>query len=147
MKIYVENKPHSFYRVRLSSPDRDEFFAAIESLKNSIAPQYREFEPQARVWVISSACALYAWLDAVEMEYDAEVVWLDPMHADQNAPKSEPPKMIDAYKTLCLTPDAPPELVRVAYKCLAQLHHPDKASGDELRMKRINLAFESLRAA
>jgi DnaJ-domain-containing protein 1 len=138
------------YRLKISSPDRDAFFSAIESLKNYIAPYHREYDGAARQWVIDGAADFYSWLDIAEADYAAEVIWGSEKRQQrqhQSTPKSEPPKMIDAYKTLCLTPDAPPELVRVAYRCLAQIHHPDKASGDELKMKRINLAFESLRAA
>lgn len=56
-------------------------------------------------------------------------------------PASAPPA--DPYAVLHLLPTAPAELVRAAYRVMAQLHHPDKG-GDDLTMKRINNAFEAL---
>jgi hypothetical protein len=149
MKIYISSERGGGHRLRFSSPDRDVFFAIVDSLKNFFPASLREYDGQTRQWIISADADLYSWLDAVEVDYDAEVIWGDErkQSGQRSAPASELPKMLDAYQTLCLTPDAPPELVKVAYRCLAQLHHPDKASGDELRMKRLNLAFEKLKAA
>lgn len=49
-----------------------------------------------------------------------------------------------AEATLFCLPDAPPEVLRAAFKALARLHHPD-VGGSEESMKRINAAMEELR--
>ncbi|HEX8804473.1 MAG TPA: RDD family protein [Acidimicrobiales bacterium] len=49
------------------------------------------------------------------------------------------------YDTLGVARGAPPEVVRAAFLALAKIYHPDGASPDEERMKRINLAWETLR--
>jgi hypothetical protein len=50
----------------------------------------------------------------------------------------------DHYEVLGVTPDAPEEVIRAAYKALAAKHHPDRNPGNadaELRLKRVNAAF------
>jgi len=51
-----------------------------------------------------------------------------------------------AYKTLCVTPQAPPELVEGAYRILARLNHPDRG-GDTQAMVALNAAVATIRAA
>lgn len=54
------------------------------------------------------------------------------------------------YDVLHLTRDAPPELVRAAYRALSQSHHPDKRPADAEAaeaMARINRAYAVLRSA
>ncbi|MGI8656845.1 MAG: J domain-containing protein [Pyrinomonadaceae bacterium] len=138
---------YGIYEVKISSPDRDEFFEAIDVLKNRIPPHYRVFDGDSRQWLINGIASgyLHGWLEAMEDEYDAEAVWDGEKREHANAPKSEPPKMIDAYKTLCVVPDAPPEVVKAAYRALAQLNPPDKG-GDTEAMQRINEAYRKLAA-
>ncbi len=50
---------------------------------------------------------------------------------------------VEAYTTLHLLPDAPVELIKAAYRCLAKLNHPDRG-GDEKAMQRINEAYAVL---
>jgi curved DNA-binding protein CbpA len=45
---------------------------------------------------------------------------------------------------LHLLPTAPPELIKVAFYCLAKLYHPDRG-GDLARMQAVNSAWEKLR--
>lgn len=52
--------------------------------------------------------------------------------------------LASAYGVLHLLPSAPPELVTVAYRTLAQLHHPDRG-GDAAVMVRLNQAVAILR--
>jgi DnaJ-class molecular chaperone len=40
-----------------------------------------------------------------------------------------------------LLPNAPPEVIKAAYKALAKIYHPD-ARGDSEKMIAINRAFE-----
>ena len=51
------------------------------------------------------------------------------------------------YESLKVTPDAPPEVIRAAYRSLSQKHHPDKNSGNPEAarvMARLNLAYSVL---
>jgi len=49
----------------------------------------------------------------------------------------------DHYATLGVSPDAPPEVIRAAYKVLAQKHHPDRNTAKEAEAitSRINEAY------
>lgn len=49
----------------------------------------------------------------------------------------------DPYRELFLHKQAPDEVVRAAYRALAQLNHPDRGGSNE-RMKAINAAYESI---
>lgn len=51
------------------------------------------------------------------------------------------------YEVLQLSPRASNEVIRAAYRCLAQYHHPDKNAGAEVaneRLAQINLAYAIL---
>ncbi|MQA37553.1 TonB family protein [Rugamonas aquatica] len=51
------------------------------------------------------------------------------------------------YECLNVTRDAPPEVIRAAYRSLSQKHHPDKNVGDEAAvqmMARLNTAYSVL---
>jgi hypothetical protein len=55
--------------------------------------------------------------------------------------------MIDYYATLGVTPEAPPEVIKAAYRALAQKHHPDLNGSDRAaneKTARINDAFRVL---
>ncbi len=47
------------------------------------------------------------------------------------------------YSTLFLTSDAPPEVIRAAYKALSFLHHPDRG-GDMIKMQELNAAMQKI---
>jgi curved DNA-binding protein CbpA len=51
----------------------------------------------------------------------------------------------DPYAVLQVAPSAEPEVVRAAYRALAQKHHPDVAGGSEATMTAINNAWAVLR--
>lgn len=51
------------------------------------------------------------------------------------------------YETLEVSPRACPQVIRAAYRCLAQCNHPDKHAGSEAaiaRLAQINLAYTVL---
>lgn len=50
----------------------------------------------------------------------------------------------DIYKTLYVTSDAPMEIIKYAYKILANIYHPDKG-GDLTKMTAINLAYNQIK--
>ncbi len=48
------------------------------------------------------------------------------------------------YEVLEVSPNASSAVIRAAYRCLVQIHHPDKNAGDsaaEARLYRINQAY------
>ncbi len=56
-------------------------------------------------------------------------------------------KIKNHYDTLKLARDAPPEVIRAAYRSLSQKYHPDKNQGDidaEKIMQSINIAYQTL---
>jgi len=56
-------------------------------------------------------------------------------------------KLHSHYESLNVTRDAPPEVIRAAYRSLSQKHHPDKNSGNhhaEQMMARLNAAYTVL---
>lgn len=67
----------------------------------------------------------------------------DPLRAWWRDPN--PNRRRSDHKTLFVTADAPPEVVKAAYRALMQLHHPDQG-GDEVTAKRINNAYDRIKA-
>ena len=49
----------------------------------------------------------------------------------------------DPFALLHLRETAPPELIHAAYRCLAKIHHPDKA-GDPAIMRQLTEAHDAL---
>ena len=148
--IYIA-KTYSGFHVKLKSDDPQVFRECIDTLKSSIAPGQREYNPTTREWFVDEDAAdrLRRWLDYCRANLYAVVEWFDGEYQDpereRTPPKRARPKPVDPYQTLHLLPSAPTELVKVAYRCLAQIHHPDHG-GDEEQMKRLNAAFKILAA-
>ncbi|PIT74111.1 J domain-containing protein [Limnohabitans sp. G3-2] len=57
-------------------------------------------------------------------------------------------KALDPYAELGVTPQAEPEVIRAAFRALAQRYHPDRQTGASAlwaaKMARINQAYEVL---
>ncbi len=139
------------YTIKLRSDDRYGFTSAIEALKNYIDPSCRNYDPQTKAWHVDGMASAYAhdWLDYCRATLGAEVTWFGATRTEKK--QSPPPKKVrlvphvECYSTLYLVPGCPPELVKAAYRCLAQIHHPDKG-GDTEAMQRINEAYRRLAA-
>jgi hypothetical protein len=127
--------------VKLKSSDRDAFAFLIEALKDAIPAYDRTYSPASREWLIdaSARADLELWLDDAREVCGASVEWQPTKHK-----RTHTRTATDAFATLYLLPNAPPEVVRASYKALAQLVHPDKG-GDVRAMQRINEAYERLR--
>jgi hypothetical protein len=138
------------FRVKLRSDSTSDFARCIDALKSYIGVPLRSYKPEKREWVLSADAdaELKCWLTYCHTEIGAHVIWLkggENRQRHTHQPHEPRPKNIDPYQTLHLLPSAPTELVKVAYRCLAQIHHPDKG-GDEEQMKRLNAAFKMLAA-
>jgi hypothetical protein len=130
--------------VKLRSDDRDAFALLIEALKDAIPAYDRTYSPASREWLIDASArdSLEMWLDDARAVFGASVEW-QPSKGRART-RAKPPNETTAHATLHLLPSAPPELVRAAFKCLAQLHHPDKPGGDTEAMQKINAAYRRL---
>jgi hypothetical protein len=150
--IHITPTPEGF-RVTMKRLTRDNFGDAIDTLKRSVPPNLREFEPDSKTWFVSTAGRTYldAWLGHMSVAHSASVEWLSTdetsSDAHEHARKPHKPAKVDAYTTLYLLPDAPVEVVKAAYKALAVLHHPDKPTGDTRRMQEIVAAYKQLSPA
>ncbi len=131
--IFITKQTDGNFSVRLDGPDV--FREAVQTLKEHVPSHRRSYDPQRRVWIIKQCAVeqLRRWLNYAEYTLGAEVEY-------EEQPLSE---TASAFTVLHLLPSAPPELIKAAYRCLAQLHHPDRG-GDGEEMKRINSAFESI---
>ncbi len=129
--------------VKLRSDDREAFALLIEALKDAIPAYDRTYSPATREWLIDASArdSLEMWLDDAREVCGASVEWQPTKHERTRA---KPRNETTAHATLHLLPSAPPELVRAAFKCLAQLHHPDKPGGDTEAMQKINAAYRRL---
>jgi hypothetical protein len=56
----------------------------------------------------------------------------------------ETPRTQTEYSVLFVTPDAPPEVIKAAYRTLAMMYHPDKG-GDKEKMVQLNAAYDRLK--
>jgi hypothetical protein len=99
----------------------------LSALKEAVPGRWRRWDRERKVWLFSHR----GWplAERVFQEYGL----LEGVHAPR-----------DAWRTLCLQPDAPPELVTAAYRTLAKLRHPDRG-GTDAAMRDLNLAYEELK--
>jgi hypothetical protein len=149
--IHIAKDYDGAHAVRLSSRDADTFKQLIEALKDYVPASNRVYVPDRKTWRVDADAhdELRAWLAYARATFNARIELLDGEYQDpereRTPPKRSRPKPVDPYQALHLLPTAPPELVKVAYRCLAQIHHPDHG-GDTAAMQRINDAFKMLAA-
>ncbi len=144
LTINIEHGPTGGYSIKLRSDESDGFTSAIEALKNYIDPSYRSYDPQTKKWHVDEMAAsdVHDWLDYCRSALDASVEWFGARRNEQKRAEQPPPKKIqlvphvESYRVFYLVPGCPPELVKAAYRCLAQLHHPDHG-GDTAQPQRI----------
>jgi hypothetical protein len=150
-KIFVAKTSDGVHAVRLSSRDADTFKQLIEALKDYVPACHRVYVPDRKTWRVDADAhaELHGWLADARSTFNARIEWLggetDTDPSREWTPPSKP-KAVDPYQTLHLLPSAPTEVIRAAFKALATLHHPDKPSGDDEKMKAINRAYQQLSA-
>ncbi len=149
--IFITKASDGAHAVRLSSHDTYTFKAVIEALKDYVPACNRVYVPERKTWRVDASArdCFQSWLAYARSTFGARIEWIGETDADPESEWTPPPpkpKAVDPYVTLHLLPSAPPELIRAAFKCLAQIHHPDKG-GDEEAMKRLNEAYGRLLAA
>jgi hypothetical protein len=135
------------YLLTLKRLTRDNFGDAIASLKRTVPPHLREYEPDTKQWFVADAARtqLDRWLGHLFVTHGVEAEWLTSDDAGERARKPHTSAKADPFATLHLLPTAPMEVVRAAYKALAMKHHPD-LGGDTQAMQRLNQAYRELAA-
>jgi hypothetical protein len=145
------------FLIFFQSREREAFALLVSSIKGLIEPGFRDYRPAQKCWAVDSYAksSLDEWLKYVQSEIPAvKVVWVGASEAKEERQRQHqwPPAGYRKQPTreeLCarlhLLPDAPAEVVKAAYKALAQLNHPDKG-GDEEAMKLLNEAYAKLAA-
>ncbi len=154
--IFIAKASDGAHAVRLSSHDTYTFKMMIEALKDYVPACHRVYVPDRKTWRVDAYAhdCLQGWLSYARTTFNARIEWIGEADADPerewtppHPPRQKPkPKAVDPYQVLHLRETAPPELVKVAYRCLAQIHHPDRG-GSEETMKRLNEAYGKLLAA
>ena len=149
--IHIE-KHDGEYIVKFQADNPDVFKLLVETLKSFIRADLRRYSRGVRQWHVEgrAVASVYRWLNHARDVIHADIEWPDgtefwdappPPPKRPKAPKRRP----DAFATLHLLPSAPPELIKAAYRTLAQLHHPDHG-GDTSAMQRINIAYKEIGA-
>ena len=154
--VIIEKMYDGDFSVKLRSGDVGLFRLGIDSLKSFISVPARSYDPHEKRWIIAGLAqdSLFRWVNYCTVNLHAKVEWLngDPRRRQRQESSWAPPPprrqltKEDAYRTLYLQPNSPPDLVRVVFKYLATVYHPDKQSGDEEKMKAINAAYKQLAA-
>jgi hypothetical protein len=156
MTTVTVKKTFDGYHVKLKSSDPTDFNNAIGTLKSYIHASARSYDPQTRQWHIDADAQTEfdRWLTYLRTVLGARIEWQhgEAKEGQQHRHHQWPPASYRKQPTreeLCarlhLLPDAPPELIKAAYKTLAIKFHPDKG-GDEEAMKLLNEAYRKLAA-
>ena len=121
--------------------------AFVDDLKQAIPSRQRAWDKDRKLWHIARDYADVLG-ELLERHYGG---WhqVDPgelgLGGRQRRPAAAAPaKAVDPWKVLCLTPEAPPDLIDLAYRFWAKRLHPD-AGGDHTAMVRLNEAVSKVR--
>jgi hypothetical protein len=129
----------------------------VEALKAQIPAPSRSYSPADKMWFVAAAYVHVALAIFDAHWPGARVVYAHKVYGGQGRdstppPRSRPPLARDHhYAVLCVTPAAPPEIVRAAYRAWCKLAHPDALPASERdaahrRMVEINGAYEALQS-
>lgn len=106
----------------------------ISRFKIEIPPYARIYVPENKEWIFDSTYAARAVHLLTDRFPDARI---------ENIPDSSPSldqQQDPEYVTFFVIPEAPPEVVKAAYRALSKLYHPDRG-GDTAAMQRLNEAY------
>jgi hypothetical protein len=125
--------------VKIFAADTNAFTYAVSELKGIIPVAFRNYDPTKKTWIITDWECLDEWISELRSVYEIETEY-----DDEQPSRPPPPQSIASpFQTLYLLPNAPPEVIKAAYKALAKIHHPD-ARGNSEKMIEINRAYETL---
>ena len=134
LPVYVEQAPPWLYCTFQYNPE------VVEDLKFDLPTYSRSWDPDRRAWRISED--VFDEVKRIFRTYDY-YIYNTPKDPPGNHPPPAEPPALPAHRVLHVAADAPPEVIRAAYRAMSKLHHPD-TGGDEVRMKEINDAWEKL---
>lgn len=150
--VFISRESDGFI-IKFQSDDPGAFKLLVETLKSFVQSDLRRYSPATKRWRIEprALVSVHRWATYARERIHAQVEWLDGEgEAAKEEGSSTPPPRVpqqkpDTYAVLHLLPSAPPELIKAAYRTLAQLHHPDHG-GDTSAMQRINIAYKEIGA-
>lgn len=140
LPIFVEHDPPWVYLTFKYNQD------VVDDLKWNLPSYARRWNPEERAWMVTED----RYDDAIRILLDHDyVVHYRRQYEEKARQESKPPPpprerpQSPAHRVLFIAADAPPEVVRAAYRALSKIHHPD-AGGDEEKMKEVNEAWSKL---
>jgi hypothetical protein len=117
----------------------------IADIKSTIPPNMREWHSALKVWFIGLPY-LPTLINILKRYFDSSDIYVSRDIPNLIALKDVIEPLESPYSDLYLLPNAPKEVAYAAYRALAKMYHPDTGRGDLEKMKRINLAWERIRA-
>lgn len=134
------------YWLNFACGDSERFRETVDNIKRLLVHE-REWRPDEKAWwILRDAVPSLRWV-APDLAHAIEA-YRRGAGADRSRTthrpqqhSTVPPEVEQALAALYLRHDAPPQVVRAAYRALAPLCHPD-AGGDEATMVTLNLAHE-----
>lgn len=152
--------------VIVESPHSQEY---VNAIKYCIHKQYRSFESLSRVWKVDARyfeCMVTlvkayfgSFIDSTggvssQQATDWKERWevfktmehTRQTHEQQSGwnPRTRKSTSHGPFGVLYVTPNAPKEVIKAAYRVLAQLYHPDRG-GDTALMQQLNAAYDELK--
>lgn len=109
----------------------------LHDLKSSVPYAARHWDADRKLWVIQERFVV------VVLEIARRYFRLVELNARQQQHTGSSQKPPTAHAVLHLLPTAPPELVKAAFRTLAQKCHPDHGGTTE-QMQRLNQAYSEL---
>ena len=120
----------------------------ISIINSSIKNPYQNFDKDKKYWIIhwtklpilvKIATRLFTTVDYSTLPKK----WQDLISEENTVNQPSQIKSKNYYEILFLTPQAPEELIKAAYKILSKSYHPDHGGTHE-KMSELNLAYQEL---
>lgn len=127
----------------------------VAFVSQGIKPQsHRRFDPESRRWwvhhlklpqLVAAAKRYFDHVDyrALPPEIQIKIVQFGERQ-DAEPVRVGPSRRRTPYEVLFVTNDAPPEVIKAAYRALAQKYHPDHG-GDPAKFREIDEAYKELK--
>jgi hypothetical protein len=129
------------YIIAWKSSSIEEWHIVLDRLR-CMPENTREYLPDEQAWWIDSSILsqVGSWFGNFAQMLNSNPATISIRRPSSSNP-SVPADVAEAFQVLCLTPDAPIDLVKAAQRVLAKQYHPD-TGGSHQHMLRINLAAE-----
>lgn len=118
------------------------------AIKQGVPANYRRYNDHHQTWVVY--WKHLKWLVDTARRLGHSLDWSSLPSQWQLAaagaevgPYEDAPSAPSAYSELYVTPNAPVEVIKAAYRALVVVHHPDKG-GDPAKFRSIQEAYETI---